>query len=444
MRLFCGISLLIVLVTLGWMVYKKKNDVFHPLCFFCIMQFLRYVPTMLKGDVDTQVTITENGVVTLFYMELLVILCVFVGYGLYQTNRRNKIYTYQFEGRYNQKGILYGSVLFIIGVATRVYFIQLNGGLTYILSNIQQKVHMVTGHGYLLAFGNFMTYGLCMILVEFVQNFTIKRKIIFVLLLACDLFFLGFMSDRTAVMRAIMIIVMVYHYKKKRLTVKSILNPKVLLAIYGIIVFIVAMPLLRNSEGFDKYGSVSALLNEATGKVWNIFYWFSYAGRDIFAYQHFNITNYWWGANILNLLCAPIPAALISWKPPVDEGYYLSNLVLGYDIAPPSLDYVYKSSFPFSNQGILFANFGIIGLIIGSICLGYVYGHMYKILVSSEHNVVAVIVSQVILYNFAFTSHDMVMVLSLIGYLIIPLILFGKLRLCRSFSKNYKVYAEER
>jgi len=105
---------------------------------------------------------------------------------------------------------------------------------------------------------------------------------------------------------------------------------------------------------------------------------------------------------------------------------------------------VYKSSFPFSNQGILFANFGIIGLIIGSICLGYVYGHMYKILVSSEHNVVAVIVSQVILYNFAFTSHDMVMVLSLIGYLIIPLILFGKLRLCRYFSKNYKVYAEER
>ena len=56
MRLFCGISLLIVLVTLGWMVYKKKNDVFHPLCFFCIMQFLRYVPTMLKGDVDTQIS----------------------------------------------------------------------------------------------------------------------------------------------------------------------------------------------------------------------------------------------------------------------------------------------------------------------------------------------------------------------------------------------------
>jgi len=112
----------------------------------------------------------------------------------------------------------------------------------------------------------------------------------------------------------------------------------------------------------------------------------------------------------------------------VDEGYYLSNAIAGYEISPPSNNYIYKSSYPFSNQGIMYTNFGLVGLIVGSILLGIVYRYAFDNLKSSRYNVVLIIIMQVILYNFSFTSHDMVNVLSLCGYLLIPLFIFGGYR----------------
>ena len=71
----------------------------------------------------------------------------------------------------------------------------------------------------------------------------------------------------------------------------------------------------------------------------------------------------------------------------------------------------------------MFANFGIIGLFLGGILIGLVYGYTYKLLVVNDYHPLVVIISQVILYNFSLTSHDMVNVLLLIGFMLIPLML---------------------
>ena len=245
---------------------------------------------------------------------------------------------------------------------------------------------MVTGNGYLLAIGNFMTYGIVLMMCsDFYKH---KRNfVINILLLFCigsSFFLFAFMSDRTAPMRFLMIVIMAYHYNFKHIKLSSLLKPKSVGLILACVVFIVAMPLLRNKEGYNKYGSISNLMQHASEEVENIFYWFSYTGRDVFVYEHFDTSNYWGGANIINFLMAPIPAAFLNDKPPVDEGLYLANLIMGYESSPPETRFSYEASIPFDNQGIMYANFGIVGLFLGGLLIGIVYGYTYKLLLFSR------------------------------------------------------------
>lgn len=407
------------------------------MCFFSILSILRYVPSTLSADIDNFVRLSDSGLTKFVLLTSLYVFCVTSGWYVF-SRMNNKKVLHVFHGELNNKMFGLGLILFIIGTLSRIYFIYSSGGLLYILSNIQNKVEMVTGNGYLLAIGNFMTYGIVLMMCS---DFYKYRRNVFIntLLLLCigtSFFLFAFMSDRTAPMRFLMIVIMAYHYNFKQIRVSSLLKPKSIGVIIVCVVFIVAMPLLRNKEGYNKYGSVTNLIKQASEEVENIFYWFSYTGRDVFIYEHFDISNYWGGKNILNFLSAPIPASLLKDKPPVDEGYYLANLIKGYESSPPDTTFPYKSSIPFDNQGAMFANFGILGLILGGILIGVVYGYTYKLLVANDYHPLVVVISQVILYNFSLTSHDMVNVILLIGFMLLPLILMRTLSFRRIYIES--------
>lgn len=423
-RAFLALSLLgVFLLTFGYF-YRKHKDFFHPMCFFSILSILRYVPSIFSASEDNFVTLTEEGLTQFVIWTSFYVLWVVFGFYIF-SKMNNPRASLLFQGNINDKMFGIGLSLFIIGVLSRLYFIHTTGGLSYILSNIRNKVEMVTGNGYLLAIGNFMTYGIVLMMCsDFYKH---KRNILINLLLTlCILssfFLFAFMSDRTAPMRFLMTVIMAYHYNFNQIKVSSLLKPKSLGMILACIVFIVAMPLLRNKDGFNKYGNVSTLLENASEEMGNIFYWFSYTGRDVFVYEHFDMSNYWGGKNILNFMSAPIPSSIMKDKPPVDDGLYLANLIKGYESSPPETVFNYKSSMPFDNQGAMYANFGILGLVLGGIIIGIVYGYIYKLLVTNNYHPLVVVISQVILYNFSLTSHDMVNVLLLIGFMMLPLIL---------------------
>lgn len=423
LRFFLGTILLFILILVFAFYYNKYNDIFHPMCFFAILSSLRYVPSVYSGKTDTYVLLTDEGLSIFVFYTLITILFVCGGYEFYVKHIK-KTFVSIIEGGINKKPFSIGLTLFVIGVLSRIVFINISGGLNYILSNIQQKLSIVSGYGYLLALGSFMTFGIIYMLTSNYLKYNKNKKILFLLILIfilINLFLLGFMSDRTAPIRSLMIIVMAYHYHHKKIYLSSLFSPKILVIVLASIVFIVAMPLLRNSQGFDYYGSVTDLISGALDNVFKIFLWFSYTGRDVFIFQHFNIDNYWLGSNVLNLLYAPIPKALYNQKPPVDEGFYLSNLVMGYDSSPPDYTWYYNSSFPFDNQGIMYANFGITGLIIGAIAIGMVYAKTYKFLRANHYHPIAIVLTQYVMYNFAFTSHDIVAILATCFYMIFPL-----------------------
>lgn len=422
-RTFLALFLLGVFLLIFYVFYRKHKDIFHPLCFFSILSILRYVPSIFSAETDNFVRLTEDGLTRFVLLTSLYTVCVISGYYLF-SRMNNKSVAHILQGELNNKMFSLGLGLFFVGTLSRIYFIYSSGGLLYILSNIQNKVEMVTGNGYLLAIGNFMTYGIVLMMCS---DFYKQRRnlVINLLLLICigsSFFLFAFMSDRTAPMRFLMIVIMAYHYNFNQIKVGSLLKPKSIALIISLVVFIVAMPLLRNKDGYDKYGSVSNLMEHATDEIGNIFYWFSYTGRDVFIYEHFDMSNYWGGKNLLNFISAPIPASLLKDKPPVDEGYYLANLIKGHESSPPETRFSYKSSIPFDNQGIMYANFGILGLILGGIIVGVVYGYTYKLLITNDYHPLVIVISQIILYNFSLTSHDMVNVILLIGFMLLPLI----------------------
>lgn len=423
-RAFLAISLLgVFLLTFGYF-YRKYKDFFHPMCFFSILSILRYVPSIFSATEDNFVLLTEDGLTQFVVLTSFYVVCVILDYYIFSRMNNPRV-SLLFQGNINDKMFGIGLSLFVIGALSRLYFIYTTGGLLYILSNIQNKVEMVTGNGYLLAIGNFMTYGIVLMMCSdfYKQRRNILINSFLLLCIGTSFFLFAFMSDRTAPMRFLMIVIMAYHYNFNRIKLSSIIKPKSIMLILSLAIFIVAMPLLRNKDGFNKYGSVSTLFEHASEEIGNIFYLFSYTGRDVFVYEHFDMSNYWGGKNILNFISAPIPASIMKDKPPVDEGYYLANLIKGYESSPPETVFPYKSSIPFDNQGAMYANFGVLGLIIGGIIVGIVYGYTYKLLVSNNFHPLFVVIAQIILYNFSLTSHDMVNVLLLIGFMMLPLLL---------------------
>lgn len=131
MRLIYGVLTGVILAMVFWHNYKESKDFFHPLCFFAILQFLRYVPTMISGDVDTAVVITEDGVFLFMIMEIISVACVCLGFRLKIKIGPDKKAS-DVIGLYNSHLLLFGIVFFSIGVLTRLIFIVQKGGIQYL------------------------------------------------------------------------------------------------------------------------------------------------------------------------------------------------------------------------------------------------------------------------------------------------------------------------
>lgn len=133
------------------------------MCFFSILSILRYVPSIFSATEDNFVLLTEDGLTQFVVLTSFYVVCVILGYYIFSRMNNPRV-SLLFQGNINDKMFGIGLSLFVIGALSRLYFIYTTGGLLYILSNIQNKVEMVTGNGYLLAIGNFMTYGIVLMM----------------------------------------------------------------------------------------------------------------------------------------------------------------------------------------------------------------------------------------------------------------------------------------
>lgn len=401
MRVLYVVILLIILLSVFIRSYAKTRDFFSPLCIFSILQAIRYLPGMLSYDRHMGVELNSENLFYTFLVECIVVICILLGY--YSTPIRITKKTTSYNVRIFQVAVLG----IVIGLATQLYFIYKVGGVSYILANT--KGGFGNGNGYLSAISFMSVVGAC-ILISLK-----KRKFIPLILIAACIYILPSLIQfkRSPVLECSLYLIFTYHYCVKKITFKSIFNLKTLATIAIVLVFITVIPQIRDTGSFT---SLSENINIAdlsvTDTINSFFEEMSYTARDTFIYSNYNYRNYYYGRTAINLLLSPVPSAIVKWKPPVDDGLYLYNFIRGYYILPPSKNLPLYNSYPFSTWGSMYANFGIVGVILSGFILGKIYRKAYCYLLGNETDPFACIVYFCIVYQLEFSSLSIVQTLT--------------------------------
>ena len=318
--------------------------------------------------------LSSDSILRLFGVEILAIIGVLM---FYLVSKSIKVKTKKNVNFKPQRFILY--ILFLIGLTSRLVIIRNCGGLSTIITNFSLAYHLMTKQsGYLSALSNLMVISTCLLLKHYSKNRFDKIVIGFLVILYSSTYLI--FTSRTPILECLLVLVFVYNFSIKKIEFSSFLKPRMIALIVVAIFIITILPSFRTFGKTDL--SIGGVFYSFKNNLSNIFDELSCVGKDSFVYDNIRINDYWWGRNYLNLFTAFIPSSMYSNKPPIDDGMYLSNLILG-NVVSPSMgraDLDFQSSIPFSTQSCLFINFGLVGVFLGEFLLGILYGVVYKYL----------------------------------------------------------------
>lgn len=436
MRILMGIFLSLMYFATFLISYKKTKDIFNPLGFFSIMQFIGYIPGILFFEQHMNVKLTLYNVSFVFIYQIIVLITFWIGVEIYNDiKKENEYIGIIYEIPKNNKKAIY---IFILGLISSIYFIYSVGGISFIMNNIQMD--FAAGNSYLLSLQLLMPIGIAsMFITKEKPKFTTVALMF--LIYAANIFIF---TRRAPILEALLLLIFIYNYRIKRISLKILINPKIIASFILLIFFILIMPTFRGSEGFSIFSNFSDIIKYIEKNILGIFGEFSNVSQDAFIYTNFNSKNFYLGKTFINIVPSFLPSTYFPWKPPVDDGLYLSNFILGNYISPPGNIFPYMSSYPFSNQGSMYANFGIIGVIIGSIIIGYIYSFFYNLIKKNNYNVFTIIIYQLIVYKFVLSTKNIVQTLLAIILTFIVFKLFYKIKIYNSRTVFFELETENR
>ena len=409
MRIFLSIVFFLIVFCIALYFFNKEKDIFSPMIVYCFLVSVHYLPGLLYIEKCTYVEITEKMVLLVFFYEIIAVLCTVIGYCIFKRSN-HQVIGYEIIYRNKIPMHLLAIVLYLLGFIAGVVYLMINGGISIILSGIK-GIHAGNGNSYIRALMFLMVLGMCLYISDRAKRGLKTISVELIVMYLFYSFFFVVQTSRSPVLEALMILIMTYHYCVKKIKIKNIIRPRNLLILYICIIFIVIMPSFRTTKGFSEFVFSDALKN-GTRSANKVFDELCYTARDGFIYQNYSFVERWHGKNIVNLFLAPIPSALYSRKPPVDDGMYLANAMVGYFIKPPQGNLPWYNSVPLTTSGGLYIDFGLLGIIIGSIIFGYIYGIIYDRLVKSNYDVINVIYYQLIIYQLEFSSLSIVQTLT--------------------------------
>lgn len=420
MRAALAIILGLVLLFIYLASYRRTKDVFSPMCMFSLLQGIRYVPHIWSCNSENGVVLNAENIQNTFIFELIFVCTVVIAYYTVIGNK-------QYHELVKEKSIITLSdiplwsilCIYFVGIFARIYIISSVGGVRYVITNMGSAYLQATqASGYLSSLSNLMTLAIVALIgkISATNNYRYMWLVYLLTIISMGSYLI--FSTRSPALELLMIVVMSYNYLIKRISISSFFKPKIIALIVLCMVIIVVLPSLRNSSKVSSVSNVN-LSKEISENITHIFDEFSYVGRDTFVYEYFDYSKHWYGSNFLNLFLAPIPSSIYSNKPAVDDGVYLNNLIRGYNVTPNQAVRTIPivSSVPFSTQGSMYANFGIIGIIVAGYILGKIYKRVYR-KISGECTVLRVIVYQLVLYQLEFSTLSIVQTL-------IPLVIIG-------------------
>lgn len=422
MRYIYGIVLGIILTLIFTKSIKRYRDMFSPMCIFALFQFVQYVPSMLFGTVEYGQTLNGITLFPTFIYELVFIAFVWFGFSL---KRRKGSYSNE---NISTKELLDTKIytkpkiffLYCIGLAGKVYTVYTSGGISYIFNNTATAyLALTSGSGYLEIL-KYFSYVAIILMICRASKTSKKADVVvaffmIITYMALDLIY----SRRGTTITLIILVLFCVNYFNDRIKLRKFLKPKYFALVVFACAIIVILPYIRSTT-FSSYDikntkfTFQQSMSDISSRL-------SVVGRDTFVYNYFGLDNYWLGRSYLNIFVSFIPSRLWSEKPAVDEGNYLKHLMNNVEVSPNSSvsSLIYKESIPFTTPGILYANFGIVGLIFGGAIMGYIYRVAYNRINKKSQSVFSYIIYRVVIFDFGLTV--MLMTSSAVQYVICKL-----------------------
>lgn len=409
-----GILLAIFIGILIYVFYKKTHDIFDPQVIFLLLEFIAYVPGVFIFTSESSVFFTINGYSKVVAFEIIYITFVLIGISFAKKIKWKKAVT---NGKidFPISNIL---ICYMIGFGAKVLVIQQLGGLTFVLDN-GQYAYLMQSHGYgiytmLYKFMLVAILGMCEKCITHKDNKMYKVLLCGMILLYVTSFLIY--TSRTPGLIIILIGLFIVNFRIKKINFKRIFSLKILV----IIILLFGASYIATSNRTINTSIVRTTI--FTDLVYN----YTDIGRDIRVYEYFEDNAHWYGYGYLNIPYALIPG--IESKPSMDDGIYLVNIIRGYhvDINENSDELpVQTGSVPFSTPGYMYANFNIIGIIIGGIIMGVIIGCAYKFMLQ-ELDAFSIAVYFYIIYSFGLSTGRMIPTLISCAFLIV-------------FKKNLKI-----
>ena len=401
--IFIGIFLICFTGILFMTISRKKNNFFSPIIFFNLWTIISTVPRIIQiSNLYSTNQWLQYFIYTTLYM-------ISVNLGIIAISKRvtlNKtIYS-----NLNQKK--YGILLFIVGSLSRIILVVNSGGFIKVISSTGVRTQILAGLGYLNLLTILIVYGITLYYISYLTD--LKRKnakkadlVILIIMIFSGSFLLIVFGNRSPLLEMVIALLIALNFHSKTLKIKDFFKPQALLLAMFIVLFMFMMPLLRNRDNSNLFLDPAQWVRMAIeNPTKGIFQEISTVDRDIFTFEYFERETKWYGKVYLNIFYQPIPSTIFPNKPPMDDGMYLYNIMRGQSVSPntPTNQLEYQTSIPFSTAGIAYANFGLIGIILGGFLIGLIHSISYRRLIKSNFSAGFIIIYQIVLFRLELST----------------------------------------
>lgn len=327
-----------------------------------------------------------------------------IGITIYERNSVKKRYLYrEYRKQSIRKYLRTGIIVFLIGLVLKVHTIMSSGGVFYIMTHIQSRKELMAGQYYNELLSNsLLTCGVLLSLLCYLKKRKWTTFFIFTGIFLITAFSLIVFGARRPALMLLLQVIMLYHFVSSKILIRNIFKIKTLAITLVVVFFVLMMPMLRSEAETDLINNPTEWVQGAIDNSNTLFREFSYCNGDLFVFDYFDKHDLWYGRSYLNIPLQVIPRSVYPQKPPMDDGMYLLNLMYGQRVTPdmPTEQLYYQTSIPFTLEGSLFSNFGLLGIILGCILVGMFYQYVYKILVDTKTPIVMILIYQEIMFVF--------------------------------------------
>lgn len=403
-----------------YIICKNKQDSFSPPILFCTTMSFYTLPDMYSiGSMGVDKFVSELpfkiagdpywSVCRMMIIQILFVLSYYVFYKQNVRRRETSSKKNVFTADNANLNLMFGlSILSLCIFGTWNFFMK-NGGIMGVMASFTDRDQLVEDAGFLfLIIPSLITFA-CAFILKYCSQKSGRHLILLSLLILIGFFSLTSGGGRSAFVVFILSLLCYYNVWIKKINLFSIRFAPVYI---GLALFIIVFQLLR----FEDSNDLSAVNELADSDA--LFNSMAYVKTQLLIQNYFEDHDFWFGRVFTFLLYIFIPRSIFPNKPHIDEGVYIFNMMNNPQDALAA-NYYYCSWPPFTS-GISYANFGIVGVLLGGALLGYLHAYVHKKVINNPRSFISLVIYIFVVLKFQFT----VFYIANLSYLVVQCYLF--------------------